>query len=386
MTSTSSVKAVEGTCHEINGKIAFNVEEDALVSHAGGDDDDYVQSFCVIEPDGFKLILHEILLCTKDPYISGDAGTVFSTVNTTGYTPTLENCEATLFSDVSGKDIEIFPGIETEILDSSKGLLLPINNYKYGVVVVSNHIGIKHTAEFTPRDALGDNNNATVQGYGTTAVTNGNTCFTIEGKATTYSATNGATHTNSKGVDVTHRGQSTALNGFASLGLSCDSNDGTHGYNISIIDSLTTRYASGVKVEEGCESETWQNAVSKDCRNTYGGHEDYADMEEDDDTQFDGGLTAYVLVDNDLIIAANRAGATKIVYIVQFGTPLEISELTTDFKVAFSTSATATLDLGFHDKTISGAAADKAVAGKMAANPFGVLFQTKTKRSRDVWK
>ena len=37
MTSTSSVKAVEGTCHEINGKIAFNVEEDALVSHAGGD-------------------------------------------------------------------------------------------------------------------------------------------------------------------------------------------------------------------------------------------------------------------------------------------------------------------------------------------------------------
>ena len=43
MTSTSSVKAVEGTCHEINGKIAFNVEEDALVSHAGGDDDDYDQ-------------------------------------------------------------------------------------------------------------------------------------------------------------------------------------------------------------------------------------------------------------------------------------------------------------------------------------------------------
>jgi len=85
MTSTSSVKAVEGTCHEINGKIAFNVEEDALVSHAGGDDDDYDQSFCVIEPDGFKLILHEILLCTKDPYISGDAGTVFSTVNTTSF-------------------------------------------------------------------------------------------------------------------------------------------------------------------------------------------------------------------------------------------------------------------------------------------------------------
>jgi hypothetical protein len=137
----SSAKAVE-TCHEIDGKIVFNVADDAIVSHDGGTTFDKID--CVTEPDGYKLILYKVLLCIEDPYVPGSAEASI------GNTPLLNNCKATIFDSPDGKDIEILPGVETGILDGAESLILPINNYNYGVVVISNHIQIKHSAKFVP--------------------------------------------------------------------------------------------------------------------------------------------------------------------------------------------------------------------------------------------
>ena len=230
-----------------------------------------------------KLILYKILLCIEDPYVPGSAEAQI------GNTPLLNNCKATIFDSPDGKDIEIIPEVETGILDGAESLILPINNYNYGVVVISNHIQIKHSAKFVPRNNIGHNDSATLNGYNEDqggSFSTSNTCFTVAGQATSYS-TNSTTHINSRGDTISL----TAVNMFSdtphdTLALACN-DGGISGYQIEIIDSLNTRYRSGVKEpadgdgKTGCESSTWKTATGKDCSNTYGGHEDYFDPSAD---------------------------------------------------------------------------------------------------------
>ena len=341
----SSAKAVE-TCHEIDGKIVFNVADNAIVSHDGGTTFDKID--CVTEPDGYKLIIYKVLLCIEDPYVPGSAETSI------GSTPLLNNCKATIFDSPDGKDIEILPGVETGILDGAESLILPINDYNYGVVVISNHIQIKHSAKFVPRNNIGPNNNATMTGYGldeSGTFTGGNTCYTVADQATSYS-TNSTAHTNSRGVNIAIKFPSMIGDGaHDTLALACETDSGiTFGYQIEIIDSFNTRYRSGVKEpadgdgKTGCESSTWKTATGKNCSNTYGGHKDYFDPSADG-VDLAGGQSAFVLVDNNLNIASNRATAKKIGYIIKFAKPLRISENTTQFKIEFSTKASISLDL-----------------------------------------
>ena len=375
----SSAKAVE-TCHESDGKIVFNVGDNAIVSHDGGTTFDKID--CVTEPDRYKLILYKVLLCIEDPYVPGSAEASI------GNTPLLNDCKATIFDSPDGKDIEILPGVETEILDGAESLILPINNYNYGVVVISNHIQIKHSAKFVRKDNNGANFNKTMTGYGldeSGTFTGGNTCYTVADQATSYS-TNSTAHTNSRGVNIAIKFPSMIGDtAYDTLALACETDPGiTFGYQIEIIDSFNTRYRSGVKEpadgdgKTGCESSTWKTATGKKCSNTYGGHKDYFDPSADG-VDLAGGQSAFVLVDNNLNIASNRATAKKIGYIIKFAKPLRISENTTQFKIEFSTKASISLDLDFSNST-------NVYVKKMGVNPFGVRFKTKTKRTRGSWR
>jgi hypothetical protein len=375
----SSAKAVE-TCHESDGKIVFNVANNAIVSHDGGTTFDKID--CVTEPDGYKLILYKVLLCIEDPYVPGSAEASI------GNTPLLNNCKATIFDSPDGKDIEILPGVETGILDGAESLILPINNYNYGVIIVSNHIQIKHSAEFVPKNDIGDNDDATMTGYGldeSGTFTGGNTCYTVADQATSYS-TNSTAHTNSRGVNIAIKFPSMIGDtAYDTLALACETDPGiTFGYQIEIIDSFNTRYRSGVKEpadgdgKTGCESSTWKTATGKTCSNTYGGHKDYFDPSADG-VDLAGGQSAFVLVDNNLSIASNRATAKKIGYIIRFAKPLIISENTTQFKIEFSTKASISLDLDFSNS-------GNVYVKKMGVNPFGVRFKTKTRRARGSWR
>jgi hypothetical protein len=375
----SSAKAVE-TCHESDGKIVFNVANNAIVSHDGGTTFDKID--CVTEPDGYKLILYKVLLCIEDPYVPGSAEASI------GNTPLLNDCKATIFDSPDGKDIEILPGVETGILDGAESLILPINNYNYGVIIVSNHIQIKHSAEFVPKNDIGDNDDATMTGYGldeSGTFTGGNTCYTVADQATSYS-TNSTAHTNSRGVNIAIKFPSMIGDtAYDTLALACETDPGiTFGYQIEIIDSFNTRYRSGVKEpadgdgKTGCESSTWKTATGKTCSNTYGGHKDYFDPSADG-VDLAGGQSAFVLVDNNLSIASNRATAKKIGYIIRFAKPLIISENTTQFKIEFSTKASISLDLDFSNS-------GNVYVKKMGVNPFGVRFKTKTRRARGSWR
>lgn len=373
----SSAKAVE-TCHEIDGKIVFNVADNAIVSHDGGTTFDKID--CVTEPDRYKLILYKVLLCIEDPYVPGSAEASI------GNTPLLNVCKATIFDSPDGKDIEILPGVETEILDGAESLILPINNYNYGVIVISNHIQIKHSAKFVRRNNIGDNEDATMTGYSSDdsgTFTSGNTCYTVANQATSYS-TNSTAHTNSRGVNIAIKFPSMIGDGANdTLALACATGE-NFGYQIEIIDSFNTRYRSGVKEpadgdgKTGCESSTWKTATDKKCSNTYGGHKDYFDPSADG-VDLAGGQSAFVLVDNNLNIASNRATAKKIGYIIKFAKPLRILENTIQFKIEFSTKASISLDLEFSNSK-------KVYVKKMGVNPFGVRFKTKTKRTRGSWR
>ena len=109
---------------------------------------------------------------------------------------------------------------------------------------------------------------------------------------------------------------------------------------------------------------------------TFLAYDDY-----DDDPYAAGTKRAFVLLQSSGVIADTRANAKKIAYIAQLPTSLNISENTVGFKINIATNATVSLD--FHR---SGASPQTLEAKKMGVEPFGVKFQTKTRRTRGAWR
>ena len=135
-------------------------------------------------------------------------------------------------------------------------------------------------------------------------------------------------------------------------------------FNCEIIDSLNDRNNGA----DNCD-----DAGRDNCGTTFGNYENY----EADFLGVDGSV-AFNLLKNDLTIASNRNEATKVAYIVAFNNPVNISENTVNFKIAVSTTESVSVD--------SDSVGQQVQAKKMGANPFGVKFQTKTRRARGAWR
>ena len=109
---------------------------------------------------------------------------------------------------------------------------------------------------------------------------------------------------------------------------------------------------------------------------TFVAHDGYRD-----DEYATGTRRAFVLLQSSGAIATTRANANKIAYIAQFPASLKITENTIGFKINIATNETVSLDV--HR---SGASPETLEAKKMGVEPFGVKFQTKTRRTRGAWR
>ena len=297
---------------------------------------------CLVSPLFYRMEGYTILLCESDPYISASA-------------PDLTKCGATIVSraDNNPKIIEIPLGQEVDMLDGET-LTLPIGTYSHAVFIGSNHLAVKHNVEFVRNE-----NNAlgfTMDGYNTASAgpETGVKCWTVKDAATTYNNLPRGTHTNPAGVTRTYT--QPAPGAEESITLTCGASIVTtvgdtqeYGYQFEIIDSMG---GSGDFVP----------------------HSDY-----DDDPYVTGARRAFVLLHSSGVIADTRANANKIAYIAELPALLNISENTIGFKIDIATNATVSLDV--HES-----GSDTLEAKKMGVEPFGVKFQTKTRRARGAWR
>jgi len=322
---TSSSQAAE--CARSGTSITIDSTASGDTKIVNGDDGaGHSQQNCVEEPLFYKITFYKVLLCTTDPYVSDDD-------------PVFAGCTGTIFetSSSSGKTLIIEPGTKTNLLDG--GLELPMGTYDYAALIVDNHIGIKHKETYLNKDNL--NAQTMTGGTGT-----GSTCWTIDGKATTYTNTAAATHTS--GLHASGLAFTAPDNGTRStLTLDCGSEtDGTYGYAWEIIDSI----------DDTCDG-------TGDCDTTFNAFTNYDSA---DDLGV-GGLAAATLVKSDgTTKATTRANAVKIAYIINFTNPLNVTEDVISFDMQFSTKASVSVDHTKDGTTVFGS--------KVGADPFGVKF------------
>ena len=340
---SSSVEA--GECARTGTKIQIDTQSvnDNEFSVSGDDASGYGQRNCIEEPLYYKVSIYKVLFCTADPYVSND-------------NPDFKSCIGTIFETAltTGKEIIIQPGVSSDLLDDS--IILPIGSYSHAAIIVDNHLGLKHTETFIDRDG------STINMRG--AVADGPVCWTRDGKATAYTGPTADTHVSGlhpSGLAFTV----TSISDWTKNTLDCGAalpNDWAtvdKYYSYEIIDSIS----------DTCDD---------DCDSTFGAHTDY-------DTADDlgiGGLAASLLLKADgLTKATARANAVKIGYFINFTTPKLITESTTGLQINFTTSTSVSVDTGK-----DGTSDVQVYALKVGADPFGVRFRTKNKRSRGAWR
>ena len=313
----------------------------------------FVADFCMESPLFYKMEGYKIFLCERDPYRSGAS-------------PILSVCPATIISrtDDNPKDIIIPLGEQVDLLDGEE-LILPVGSYSHAVLIGGNHLAVKHNVEFVRND---DNAEGfTMDGYkpGTGGPNTGVKCWTIKDKATTYNNISASNHTTAKGdtrafTNPTPGGETTLTLTCGASIVTTEGDDQEYGFAYEIIDSI---------------SDTCDNDNS--CDTTFGAHSDYFS----DSNTNDGTERAFTLIQADETIATSRTNAVKIAYIAKLPTPIKITEGITGFQILISTNSTVSLDV--HR---SGADPQTLEAKKMGVDPFGVKFQTKTKRTRGAWR
>ena len=344
---------------EVTGKCVTDTNGSIVISAAGklgaqkyssGDDDkgpfNYENSYvdsefdsnntdaCQTQPLSYKIKFYKVAMCLADPY-TGNAD------------PDYSSCE-NIFSNSSGKEVIIEPNKEVDLLDGN--LLLPVGNYKYLTVILSNHLKIKTKQKYV----YADGSRAVMYGSGDTGGENSNTdlCYTKAAVTTYTGSTHNASYNSAHGVTV----QSSDPTGDGSR-MECTSGDpgSDYDYATEIIDSL------------GGDGITLRAKL------------DYSSMLAD--TGVDVELAATMLKTDNVSVATTPINALRINAHFKYTNPIVISENTIGFKLNFATTRGVSIDTGQDNL------ADQNIfMTKVGGDPFTIEVQTKTRRARGAWR
>ena len=369
--NTLTTSADAGECHRVDGSLVIDQTDEDKETPLSVNGTDFGNDTCEEEPNFYKLQIYKVLLCTKDPYVPN------------GNLPILNRCVTTIIDrGIAGDPMNMIiePGEEFDMLDGAD-LLLPVNKYTHAAIISSSVIWIKHFETFV----IANGNDYTMQGYKNHAsqYSTGPTCWSKIDKATTYtnspvsSSSNGIHSINATWIDSESKSLSISnqsTDNPKALSLVCGATpDANYGYSAEILDSLDDRVDGTEKCGEGSHE-----ADHLLCEVTFGNYQNYEGVL----GTTGGDLAAFNLLQNDLSLATNKNNATKLLYVISFENPLDINEQTTGLKISVSTTSAVSFDVHQDDNAGNG----NVQAKKLGANPFGVIFQTKTKRSRGAWR
>ena len=301
------------------------VDTDPIITADGNNTD-----ACQTQPLFYKIKFYKVALCTADPY-TGNAD------------PDYSSC-TNIFSNSSGKEVVIEPNAEVDLLEGD--LVLPVGNYKYLTVILSNHLKIKTKQKYV----YADGSRAVMYGSGDNG-TNSNTdlCYTKAAVTTYTGQTYDAGYNTAHGVTV-----QSSSNTHGGSRMECTSGDPSTDYD----------YATEIIDHLGSSATLVPNLA-------------YGSMLAN--TGVDVELAATMLKTDNVSVADDVDNALRINAHFKYTNPIKISENTIGFKLNFATTRGVSLDAGQDG-------ANKVFMSKVGADPFTIEIQTKTKRARGAWR
>ena len=327
-----------------------------------------VGGYCEVTPDNYKIKMFKMGLCTEDPYRTPDAGAG----NTVG--ADLSSC-VTVFDKAVGKEVNIQPGGEVDLLDG-EALILPIGTYSYIYALIDNVIQIKHIQEYAIAPGAGDFD---IRGYHATkndgSAGVGKFCYT-------------GLDTNSKKFVFTTN-QERQITGFTTLrgytlptkftgkqttagfrcGTESEANSGND-WAISIVDNFGSRMATGNSsgLPTTRTASNFRNAAQQDR----GFHDDFPTIQQ-----------SYYLYNSSDTPATSATAVEKILFIQNDADNIvNITENTTGFKMNFKTNNS--IEMAVYEE--AGANDEVLQATAVNGNTIFVQIQTKTRRTRGAWR
>ena len=336
-------------------------------THANSDDADQ-GGYCEVTPDNYKIKMFKMGLCTEDPYRTPDAGAG----NTVG--ADLSSC-VTVFDKSAGKEVNIQPGGEVDLLDG-EALILPIGTYSYIYALIDNVIQIKHIQEYAIASGAGDFD---IRGYHATVNDGsagvGKFCYTgldtnskkfvfttnQERQITSFTTLRGYT------LPTKFTGKQTTA-GFL-CGTESEANSGND-WAISIVDNFGDRMATGNSsgLPTARTASNFRNAAQQE----EGFHDDFPTIQQ-----------SYYLYNSSDTPATSATAVEKILFI-QNDTDniVNITENTTGFKMNFKTNNA--IEMAIYEE--AGANDEILQATAVNGNTIFVQIQTKTRRARGAWR
>ena len=336
-------------------------------THANSDDADQ-GGYCEVTPDNYKIKMFKMGLCTEDPYREPDAGAG----NTVG--ADLSSC-VTVFDKAEGKEVNIQPGGEVDLLDG-EALILPIGTYSYIYALIDNVIQIKHIQEYAVASGAGDFD---IRGYHATVNDGsagvGKFCYTgldtnskkfvfttnQERQITSFTTLRGYT------LPTKFTGKQTTA-GFL-CGTESEANSGND-WAISIVDNFGDRMATGNNsgLPTARTASNFRNAAQQE----EGFHDDFPTIQQ-----------SYYLYNSSDTPATSATAVEKILFIQNDSdSSVTISENTVGFKLNFKTNNS--IEMAVYEE--EGARDEILQATAVNGNTIFVQIQTKTRRARGAWR
>lgn len=322
LTSVSSEAAATGCLKNSDGSAIMVTAGDATPFALAGTTT-YNQDACSQEPDEYKIKFFKVALCSAEPYTT-DGGTA----------PDFTSC-----TDLSNteKEVTLEPGVDKDLIDGE--LVLPLGSYKYLVVIIDNHLKIKHQQKYV----LASDGTTAASIFGNSSGS-GAFCWTVAAGITTYTGeTYDSDYATAQGVTPVASG-----NGTTNARLKCGSSVSGKGFATEIIDHF------------GDDA-------------TFVSFMNYGELDVATETGIAGIELAGNMLQADNTIATNEDHSRRIAQIYRYATPVVITENTNSFKLKVTTYSSVSIDMATDEDD-----SHKIYGAKVGGDPFIIQVETGT--------
>ena len=322
LTSVSSEAAATGCLKNSDGSAIMVTAGDATPFALAGTTT-YDQDACSQEPDEYKIKFFKVALCSAEPYTT-DGGTA----------PDFTSC-----TDLSNteKEVTLEPGVDKDLIDGE--LVLPLGSYKYLVVIIDNHLKIKHEQKYV----LASDGTTAASIFGNSSGS-GAFCWTVAAGITTYTGeTYDSDYATAQGVTPVASG-----NGTTNARLKCGSSVSGKGFATEIIDHFG-------------DDDTFVSFMN------------YGELDVATDTGIAGIELAGNMLQADNTIATNEDHSRRIAQIYRYATPVVITENTNSFKLKVTTYSSVSIDMATDEDD-----SHKIYGAKVGGDPFIIQVETGT--------
>ena len=329
---------------------------------------------CNITPDNYKLKFYKTGFCSEDPYRAPDN----SASNT--IIADLTSC-ATIFDNPDGKEVNLQPGEEVDLLEDGSGITIPVGKYPYQFAILDNVVLIKHTQEFVAAPGAADFH---IRGYkeDTTdadGTNQGKICYTSRNDAGNILV---STQSNELGV-----AGATTLKGYTlpvrntgvqpSALFRCATAIGTGNAGLDWFATILNNFG-GVMCTYSpggtCTRDTsrFRNAGKQDR----GFSADFPTIEQ-----------SYYLLKSDNTIATTPENVDRILWIQDdTNNVINITEETIGLKINFKTTNAMEMQIHQDNEQHISDSDDDLMANQIFGNTIFGQVQTKSKRRRGAWR